>query len=147
GPHDRFEIQAEGLPPLRMHLDAPSGAMVLDGGHVREVLYRVEQSRGYDAIGHLWSPGYFRTDLAPGEEVTLIGSTENWEVVLAVSPQEAHADELERRSRLLEQAMPPARVGAGAELVLAADQFVIQPSTRVADAARAHAAGDEVRTI
>ena len=36
---------------------------------------------------------------------------------------------------------------ATAELVLAADQFVITPAGRVEDAARAHAAGDEVRTV
>ena len=35
----------------------------------------------------------------------------------------------------------------GAELVLAADQFLITPAGRVADAARARAAGDEVRTV
>ena len=34
-----------------------------------------------------------------------------------------------------------------AELVLAADQFLITPAGRVEDAARAHAAGDEVRTV
>src|SRR5207249_6415757 len=34
-----------------------------------------------------------------------------------------------------------------AELVLAADQFIVTPNTRVADAARAQAAGDDVRTI
>ena len=36
---------------------------------------------------------------------------------------------------------------ATAELVLAADQFVITPAGRVEDAARAHAAGDEARTV
>ena len=33
-----------------------------------------------------------------------------------------------------------------AELVLAVDQFLIIPDGRVADAARAHAAGEEVRS-
>ena len=28
------------------------------------MLYRVEESRGYDSRGDLWSPGYFRADLA-----------------------------------------------------------------------------------
>jgi predicted glycogen debranching enzyme len=37
--------------------------------------------------------------------------------------------------------------GTAAELVLAADQFIITPAGRVADAARAHAAGDEERSI
>jgi len=37
--------------------------------------------------------------------------------------------------------------GLAAELVLAADQFIITPAGRVEEAARARAAGDEVRTV
>jgi len=33
------------------------------------------------------------------------------------------------------------------DLVLAADQFIIRPAGRIQDAARAHAAGDEIRTV
>jgi predicted glycogen debranching enzyme len=44
-------------------------------------------------------------------------------------------------------AHPVAREGAAAELVLAADQFIITPAGRVEDAARARATGDEVRTV
>src|SRR5207249_4067992 len=52
-----------------------------------------------------------------------------------------------RRARLLDEAMPEARSGFPAELVFAGDQFVITPSGRFEEAARAHAAGDEVRTV
>src|SRR5205807_8177278 len=52
-----------------------------------------------------------------------------------------------RRKRLLAQAAPEAREGLPAELVLAADQFVISPAGRTEEAARAHAYGDEVRTV
>ena len=55
--------------------------------------------------------------------------------------------ERERRARLLEEAAPEAREGVAAELVFASDQFVITPAGRAEDAARAHAAGDEVRTV
>ena len=41
----------------------------------------------------------------------------------------------------------PRASGVGGELVLAADQFIITPAGRIEDAARAHAAGDEVRTV
>ena len=37
--------------------------------------------------------------------------------------------------------------GLAAELVLAADTFIITPVGRIADIARAHAEGDEVRTV
>jgi predicted glycogen debranching enzyme len=43
--------------------------------------------------------------------------------------------------------MPPAREGLAAELVLAADNFIITPVGRIADIARAHAEGDDVRTV
>ena len=42
---------------------------------------------------------------------------------------------------------PAAREGVAAELVLAADQFIITPAGRTEEAARARAAGDEVRTV
>ncbi len=42
---------------------------------------------------------------------------------------------------------PRAREGFPAELVMAADQFLISPVGRVEDAARARAAGDEIRTV
>ena len=42
---------------------------------------------------------------------------------------------------------PPRDSGIGAELVLAADQFVITPAGRREDAARARAAGGEVRSV
>jgi predicted glycogen debranching enzyme len=48
---------------------------------------------------------------------------------------------------LLQNAIPETREGFAAELVFAADQFIITPAGRYEEAARAHAAGDEVRTV
>jgi predicted glycogen debranching enzyme len=143
----RIEIVAPDWPHLRMILSEHSGALVLDGGRFYEVDYGLERERGYAYRDALWSPGYFRADLAPGESVTLTASTEAWDSLLAVSGHDALAADMERRHRLVEQADPSARQGLPAELVLAADQFIITPTTRVADAARAHAAGDEIRSV
>src|SRR5207249_2494926 len=52
-----------------------------------------------------------------------------------------------RRRRLVAHATPDARDGIPAELVLAADQFIITPAGRTEETARAHAYGDEVRTV
>lgn len=145
---DRLEIAAApGLPPLRLFLWSPQKAFVLEGVWLTEFFYRVEESRGYEYTGNLWSPGHFRAELAPGQEACLVASTEAWDTVLALRPGEAHAIEQGRRRRLIALAPAPARAGVAAELVLAADQFVIVPAGRVADAARAHAEGDEVRTV
>jgi len=95
----------------------------------------------------MWSPGYFKTDLNVGDEATLIASTEAWDVLRAIGPDRAFAAEQERRNRLLNQAGPQIEDGMAAELVLAADQFVMTPATRVADAVHLHAAGDEVRSV
>jgi predicted glycogen debranching enzyme len=133
--------------PLRMLLKGDRGALVMDGGSFQEICYRLELSRGYEYRGRIWSPGYFRTNLRSGESATLIASTETWDVVLALEPKEALKAELERRRRLVLEANPRAQEAPAAQLVLAGDQFLIAPNTRVADAARARATGDEVRTI
>src|SRR5262249_2219294 len=95
----------------------------------------------------LWSPGYFRSTLHEGQSFTVVASTEPWETVLALEPDEARRRETQRRARLIEISDPETRSGWPAELVLAADEFIITPVSRVADAAKAHAAGDDVRTV
>jgi predicted glycogen debranching enzyme len=145
---DQYEVSADPpMPPLRFRLHGPSAGFVLEGGRHKMIFYRVEQSRGYESRGPVWSPGYMRTTLRPGEAFTVIASTEPWEKILALDPVEAIRRERTRRKKLIEMANPEVKTGWTAELVLAADQFIITPSTRVGDAARAQAAGDEVRTI
>lgn len=144
---ERIEIRSDIAPPLRMRAEAEKASLVLDGGSFREIQYYLERARGYDYKGRLWSPGYFRFDLQPGQSAVLAASTEDWEVLMAIDAATARQAELERRQRLVNQAHPHARKGRAAELVLAADQFIIRPTTRVADAAVANAAGDDIRTV
>jgi predicted glycogen debranching enzyme len=144
----RFEIHGDpALPTLRLALRAEAGAFSVDDQAIRDVKYLIEESRGYDANGSLWSPGYFRADLSPGEPVTLIASCEPWEVIASLNPDDALARELARREALVASAHPAARTGIAAELVLAADQFIVQPAARVVDETAARAAGEEARTI
>ncbi|HUG90138.1 MAG TPA: amylo-alpha-1,6-glucosidase [Planctomycetaceae bacterium] len=145
---DRYEVFAgPDLPPLRLLLHGECGAFTIERRVLREVLYRVERRRGYQSEGELWSPGYFRVNLSRDRDATFVASTEPWEEILALSPEDARRTEANRRTRLLAAAHPAARDGVPAELVLAADQFLIEPAGRVADSARAQAAGDEARTI
>jgi predicted glycogen debranching enzyme len=145
---DRFELRGdEDLPPLRLEIHGPRVSIHIEGKSIRDIPYRIEQSRGYDARGDLYTPGTFRMELAPGAEVTLVASTEPWDVLQALSPEEARRAEHERRKRLLLATKPALREGIAAELVLAADQFLITPAGRVADAARCRASGDEIRTV
>jgi predicted glycogen debranching enzyme len=146
----RFEVYSEAnqqLPPLRMTLLGPNTELVLEGGSFEEFFYRIEASRGYPSRGRVWTPGRFRAKLAPGEECTLVASTQSWDTIQALTPEQARQAEHARRERLIEQADPAARSGRAAELVLAADQFIIAPFSRPADAARALAEGDQARTV
>jgi len=144
---NRYEIRAPALPVLRLVMHGPGAAFMVEPLRIDNVLYRVELARGYESTGDLWSPGYFAVTL-PGESAaTLIASTEAWDTILALTPDEARDAERLRRARLLASADPRIREGIAGELVFAADQFVIQPAGRAQEAARAHANGDEVRTV
>ncbi|MBM3934937.1 MAG: glycogen debranching protein [SAR202 cluster bacterium] len=146
---DRYELSlCRDLPPLRMRLYGQSSSFTLEGKVIPDLLYRVEESRGYESTGQLWSPGHLSVDLGPGNDATFVASTDDWDTMSAMSTGEAFAAEKERRRRLLAIAHPVARKSeTAATLVMAADQFIITPAGRVADSARARAAGDEVRTI
>jgi len=144
----RYEISGpRDLPPLRLAMEARGGALIFEPRLSEELVFRVEESRGYEHFGQVWSPGYFRVDLGPGEHVALVASTEGWAQIESLPAQEALAAERDRRRLLLEVAHPLARRGPAAELVLAADSFIVTPTGRVPDAARAQALGDEVRSV
>jgi hypothetical protein len=134
------------IPPLRFSLYGTDKGFVLNGGQFKTIFYRVEQSRGYECRGQLWCPGYLRTTLHPEQTFTVVVSTEPWERILAQQPDEAFRNEQKRRRKLFEASAPVSRSGWAAELVLAADQFIITPSTRGGCCTSA-GGGDDVRTV
>jgi len=143
---NRYELSGGAdLPALRLMLHGEAAALTLDEKNVSAVPYQMEKNRGYTAVGSLWSPGYFRADLTPPTPVTLVASTEPWDTIRALDPARASEAEASRRRRLLALAEPPDEFGA--ELVLAADQFIITPAGRAEESARARAVGEEVRTV
>jgi predicted glycogen debranching enzyme len=145
---DHYEISAgSSLPILRLRVDGPHSSLFVRGHVVVGVAYSLEASRGYDAIGALYAPGVFRCDLRAGERVTLTASTDPWGVVDAMTPESAAQCEGGRRTRLLSLALPQLRSGTAAELVLAADQFIIDPPGRVESKTVTRASGDEARSV
>jgi len=145
---DRFELTPGGdLPPLRMFLYGAEKAFTVTPERFDHAVYTLEQNRGYECCGDLWTPGYFRCQLLPDSPGTLVASTESWETIGALDPIELPTAEQQRRSRLITNAHRAASNGFASEMVLAADQFVITPAGRGEEAARARAAGDEVRTV
>jgi len=145
---DKFEVMPGGdLPPLRLFLHGEDKALTVQPEMFPGLVYALEQNRGYECCGELWTPGYFGLMLRPEEVGTLVASTESWETISALSPWDLPAAETRRRQRLIESARSVPPTGMAAELVLAADQFIIAPAGRIEEAARARAAGDEVRTV
>ncbi|MBI2511132.1 MAG: glycogen debranching enzyme family protein [Opitutae bacterium] len=144
----RFEIRDRNGRTLRLFLQPDDDVQFAhDGGRVHELAYTHDAERGYDAKGKVWSPGRFSVALTPGQAVTFVASTDEWHVAAALLPDEVFAAERARRVRLRHLAVPAVREGAAAELVLAADQFIICPAGRIGDATRARAAGDELRSV
>ncbi len=146
---DRFELAGPSrYPTLKMAVDNGGAAgFTFRAEQITDIIYRIEEQRGYEYQGSLFAPGHFRLDLEPGKEATLIFSKETWDRIRAVTPAQAYAAELERRQRLISEAMPAAQKGFASELVLAADQFIFTPVARAGDESRARARGDEARSV
>jgi predicted glycogen debranching enzyme len=143
----RYDVAMAERPTLRLRAYGRSTAFTVERHEIPEVVFPAEEERGYEHRGSLWSPGYFKAELTEHDPVVLVASTEPWSTIDALAPEAAFSLELERRSRLVQAAMPPAREGIGAELVLAADQFVMRPASRSGDVARAHAEGGDARSV
>jgi predicted glycogen debranching enzyme len=145
---NRYQISSGShAPQLRLVISGGRGSFTLEEKTTSHIFYAIEHARGYEDLGSLWSPGYFAVDLSADQDAALTASTESWETIRALPPDQAQAMEKERRAMMLAAADPRARSGLAAELVLAANQFIITPAGRFEDRVRAHARGDEIRTV
>ena len=140
------------LPPLRL--------FVLGAGRRRSrstaerleptSLYAIEESRGYESRGELWSPGYFRVDARPGRA----GDARRLDRVVGddrarSTPREALARrDASGAAGCSRCAHRRARDGRRPRSSCSRPtSSSSRPAGRVEDAARARAAGDEVRTV
>lgn len=143
---ERVELDApDPFPNLRFHLIATRSSFVIEPIVVPDLMYATEERRGYASRGKLYSPGRFRAEIAINSEIAFVASTEEWDTLFTMTPDEVLQTELERRQRLLDMAACTTRISKGpiAELVLAADQFIIRPEGRHDDHVRARIAGDD----
>jgi predicted glycogen debranching enzyme len=91
--------------------------------------HRAEAERGLDAEEDLFRPGTFRARLEPGEQVTLIATTEpDFEAPSAGLERE------QKRRRALLQSAPAASPRWIERLTLAADQFIVARASRGGEA-------------
>jgi predicted glycogen debranching enzyme len=145
--NDCYELHGGSFPPLTMEMLDAHASFTVNTRRRKDVLFLLEKERGYPAIGEHWSPGYFTLTLEAGQQATLLASTETAAAIASLTPAQAHAAEVARRRHLLDIAGPKAQAGMAAELVLAADQFIITPAGRAEETARERAVGHEVTTV
>ena len=92
-------------------------------------------------------PGTISARIDTGNPFTLTASCEPVENMQAMNAETALKKELERREKLINLASVKAQRGLAAELVIAADQFIISPVGRSPDIIRSRASGDELRSV
>jgi predicted glycogen debranching enzyme len=143
----RFELKlADDAPPLRLAMHAEGSRFIVSQCRREGIFLRIEHDRGYDFLDHWTSPGYFEQELAVGRPVSFVASTQDWPA-LAIDPVTVFDAERRRCERLISLARENLRTGPTAQLLLAADQFLIFPGSRLEEAVMAHAEGGEARTV
>jgi predicted glycogen debranching enzyme len=143
----RYEVHwGEDAPVLKFALRPSSGVFVVDETISEGVLYRVERDRGYAHVESLFSPGYFMVELQAQESRSFVSSTESWES-LEFGVRPIREAERQRFEQLLSRAPAAGRHGIGPQLVLAADQFIVFPGSRVEEQTLARASGHDLRTV
>jgi len=141
-----YELTIGALPPLRLMIDATHTSLA-EPAAWPERRYAIEESRGYMDRAGAWTPGVFALELRAGQPIAIVASTEPWDVITALEWRAAFAAERNRRLACIAAAHPKAHDGFAAELVLAADQFIVTPVGRSAEAARVRAGGAEERSV
>ncbi len=144
---DQYEAHpSKGGPVLKLCMRPYHGVFVAERRVIKNVLYRVERERGYEHTDNLFSPGYFTVEITPEKSVALVGSTESWDA-LEPAPDSILEAERQRLQSLLDRVPRSAQTGTAAQLIIAAEQFVIFPGTRPEERVLARASGNEARTI
>jgi predicted glycogen debranching enzyme len=142
-----YELTIGELPTLRLRIDAAEASLGEPRVVWPERRYAIEESRGYSHTASAWTPAVFSLELRAAQPVAIVASTEPWDVVTALEWPVAFAAERARRLACVAAAARPVSEGFAAELVLAADQFIVTPVGRSAEAARVRASGDEERSV
>jgi predicted glycogen debranching enzyme len=133
--------------PVRMLLSGRSAQLHVEPEETHDVHYVLEEQRGYASRASAWSPGFYDIELGEGEHTTFLASTDSVAEIEALTTDAALHAELERRARLLMAADCLQPNSLAAELVFAADQFLIEPAARTADEARLRASGEHARSV
>ena len=97
-----------------MNLHAAGPPFTFEPRTVGEFVFRIEEGAGYAASGQIVGPGYFRVDLIATRDAIFVASTESWEAVVAIEPDEQWNAEESGDGRAGEHGWPGCTVGSWA---------------------------------
>ena len=143
----RHEVRLAGSPlTLRMGIQPGPSVFTTAEQHDVECIYRIDRDRGDVALDSVYSPGAFSVMLRPDRPICFVASAHPWEQLEfdanGVFDAEARRlDDLVRLSRV-----PPDDPFAR-RLVMAADQFIVIPGSRLEESMMAQAQGGELRSV
>ncbi len=132
------EILSNGapqLPQIRVRLRpggpvvglaATAGSVARDGSWYRDIDYREERARGLDDRGDAYLPATFRLPLAPGVLVGIRMGLGSIDGEPALDPGASLRAERSRQAGLLARAGATSASPVVQQLVLAADQFIVE---------------------
>jgi predicted glycogen debranching enzyme len=142
---DKFEVSltSKNL-SLRLWFAQQPVKYVAEQQAVTDLLLR-EKTRGQHYEESLISPGYFLTELSLDKPVHLLASAEHWDHQ-AADFNAVLNEETQRIKGLLDRARHSGD-DMVAQLTIAADQFLIRPENRPADAAQAKSEGHLLRSV
>lgn len=144
-----FEFFSESLPSLNITASHFIKSFE-DEKMIKSVRYRFEEERGYESKGNLISSGYFTIILSPHEKIVFAASTEAIDTLKSIEYHSLLEKEKYRRTQLTnidQKGNDSLKEKFGLELLLAADQFIILPFTRVLDIALSKLQGGDARTV
>ncbi|MGE5805327.1 MAG: amylo-alpha-1,6-glucosidase [Ignavibacteria bacterium] len=144
---DRYQITFnDKLPPLNLILYGNNCSFIYNNSEAAQSFYEMEHLRGYESEGLLWNPGSFMAKLSKDNSVSLIASTEAWETILSLKPEEVFRNEMRRRIELITKSQSGSD-NFLSELTLASDQFLITPVGRQEKAIKVAAIGGELKSV
>lgn len=140
-----YEVSAEDFPSVQLFLDGENAGFNLQEQTIKNTFFKKEAARGEPAIGEFWSPGSLQVTVNKNRKAAFLASIESWDDIKSINSFQSLTYEKMRREQLLKSVVCSHPLEE--KLLLAADQFIIEPRSRRQDKIRANALGDEVRTV
>ncbi len=144
---DRYELAEHDDLTLRFLIYGTGVRFSFRRETIPDLVFRVEEERGFKEKSQLWSPGHFHVYAEQRSPAALVVSTHSWETTSALEPEQALVAEHARRDHLISLARHSIHDEPGRNLVFSADQFLIRPAGRRQDAIHSRAEGYELTSI